>query len=266
MQNRLRNYIISGFATVAAFSGLITTALLLPTGTAFYLAITVCFLLAICCVITWQKTERTKYVEQSLHEIFVRLSKNVDSEAVIELYEIVAYFGMQDEVANTLWEMICTKPDPTERYWLYIALGMIGGKKAESIIENSLNDDNEFARNGAVEAQKLLRNPKRRTKKRDKLLFSYFDEYIYPAVTLSLCAVIAVAAIYHKILYSKYTSPNQVNTLLRAGQRQGIPAPNIITIRGNGGDIVINICNGEGDACEIIFTLSNSILYIKMGR
>ncbi len=117
MQNRLRHYIILGFTTVSAFSGLITTAHLLFTGTAFYITVTVCFLLAICCILTWQKIERTKCVKQSLHAIFVRLSENVDSEAVIELYEIVVYFGMQDEVANTLGEMICTKPDPTERYW-----------------------------------------------------------------------------------------------------------------------------------------------------
>jgi len=266
MQNRLRRYIISGFATVAAFSGLITTAHLLFTSTAFYLAVTVCFLLAICCVVAWQKTERTKYVKQSLHAIFVRLSENVDSEAVIGLNEIVVYYGMKDEVANTLGEMICTKPDPTERYWLYIALGMMGGKKAESIIENSLADDNEFARNGAVEAQKLLRNPKRRTRKRDKLLFSYFGEYISSVVTLSLCAVIIVATIYHKNLSSKYPLTTQVNTPVGVGQRQRIPAPNIITIRGNGGDIVINICNGKREAFEISFTISHPILYIKMGR
>lgn len=266
MQNRLRHYIISGFATVAAFSGLITTAHLLFTGTAFYLAVTVCFLVDLCCVVAWQRIERARYVKENLRMIFDRLSKKVDAKAVFQLTEIVDYFGMQNEVANTLGEMVYIKPDPTERYWLYIALGMIGGKKAESIIENSLADDNEFARNGVVEAQELLRKPKRRTRKHCKLLMRYrIGEYISSVVTLSLCVVIAAAAVYHKNLSSKPPLTTQINTSIGASQRPRITDLNIIiTMRGNGGDIVINMCNEKGDSLEISIMSSSSVLHLKM--
>lgn len=265
MQNPLR-YFISGFTIVAAFSGLVTMVYSFFTGTVFYVAVTVCFLLALCCVVAWQRIERARYVKESLRMIFDRLSENVDSEAVIQLAEIVEYFGMQDEVANTLGEMICTKPDPTERRWLYIALGMLGGKRAESIIEKSLIDKNQFVRNVAVEAQELLRKPKGHPRALDKSARRYrIGEYISPAVTLLLCSMIAVAAVYHKNLSSEHPSAIQINTSIGASQRPRIPDLNIIiTRRGNGGDIVINVCNEKRDSLEISITPSSSVLHFKM--
>lgn len=265
MQNRLR-YFMPGFTIVAAFSGLVTMVYLFFTGTVFYVAVTVCFLLDFCCVVAWQRIERTRYVKENLRMIFDRLSKKVDAEAVFQLTEIVDYFGMQNEVANTLGEMVYIKPDPTERYWLYIALGMIRGKRAESIIEKSLTDNNEFVRTVAVEAQELLRKPKRRTRKHGKLLMRYrVGEYISSVVTLSLCVVIAAAAVYHKNLSSKPPLTTQINTSIGASQRPRITDLNIIiTMRGNRGDIVINMCNEKGDSLEISIMSSSSVLHLKM--
>lgn len=42
--------------------------------------------------------------------------------------------------------------DPTERYWIYIALGNIGGNQAKSIVEKGLSDENQFANSGAENA------------------------------------------------------------------------------------------------------------------
>jgi|GEM_PF-5052609 len=42
--------------------------------------------------------------------------------------------------------------DPTERYWIYKALGEIGGRKALKAIKKGLSDDSEFAREGAETA------------------------------------------------------------------------------------------------------------------
>lgn len=134
MQSQLR-YFISGFSIVAAFAGLVGMAHSFLTDIAFHLAVIGCFLLVLFWVAIWQKNERAKYVNQSLCAIFDRLSKKVDAEGIDQLVAIVGYFGMQDEVADTLGEMVNIKPDPTERYWLYVALGMIGSKKAQSIIE-----------------------------------------------------------------------------------------------------------------------------------
>ena len=44
------------------------------------------------------------------------------------------------------------RPDPTERYWSYIALGKIRGDIAKSLITEGLDDENEWARKGAREA------------------------------------------------------------------------------------------------------------------
>lgn len=47
-------------------------------------------------------------------------------------------------------------PDPTKRYWIYIALGKIGGEEAKTTIENGLSDNDEFARLGAETAWQEL--------------------------------------------------------------------------------------------------------------
>ncbi|MGB2986480.1 MAG: hypothetical protein WBE26_11425 [Phycisphaerae bacterium] len=253
MQNTPRHF-ISGFSIVAASAGLISVAYSFFTGTAFYLAVIACFLLVLCCVVAWQKTERARYVNQSLRMIFDSLSENVDGDTVFQLVEIVAYFGTDDEVATTLQEMIYVKIDPTERYWVYIALGMIGGKKAEAVIRKGLTDDNEFARNGAQEAAELLRKPQRRAKRRGKLLRRYATgKYISSAVTLSLCAVIAGAAVYHKNLGSKPPSASPSTTPM-----------GIVITRGKGGDIWINICTDKGDFPKISITPSRSLLHLKI--
>jgi len=264
VQNRLTHY-ISGLSIVAAFTGLVSMAHSFFTGIAFYLAVTGCFLLALCCVVIWQKIERAKYVNQSLRAIFDRLSKKVDAEAFYQLVEIVEYFGMQDEVADTLGEMIYIKPDPTERYWLYIALGMIGGKRAKSIIEKSPTDDSEFAQNAAVEAGELLRKPERHEKKQDKLLGRCrAGEYLSAGLTLSLCAVIAAAAVYHKNLPLKPPHSVKNKTSTEAIQSPRTSDLNIIIRKGKGGDIWINMYNAKGDTFEISITPSISVSHIKI--
>ncbi len=42
--------------------------------------------------------------------------------------------------------------DPTERYWIYIALGKIGGNQAKSVVTEGLSDENLFANSGAEKA------------------------------------------------------------------------------------------------------------------
>jgi len=64
--------------------------------------------------------------------------------------------GMRNRVINYLLEAIYKHADPSERYWIYVALGEIGGKKAKSAIKKGLKDENEFARLGAEEAWKSI--------------------------------------------------------------------------------------------------------------
>ena len=46
--------------------------------------------------------------------------------------------------------------DPTKRYWIYIALGKIGGEEAKITIEYGLSDNDAFARSGAETAWQEL--------------------------------------------------------------------------------------------------------------
>jgi len=84
------------------------------------------------------------------------LLKCIDAEAVSWFVVIASKPGMQEEVVNALIEAIRLKEDPTERYWIYIALGKIGGKEAEAAVKKGLKDDNKFAALGAEEALKLM--------------------------------------------------------------------------------------------------------------
>lgn len=61
----------------------------------------------------------------------------------------------QPELFDNILDIIIaatTKPDPTERYWAYIALGEIGGERATATLRIGLDDKNSFARHGAEEA------------------------------------------------------------------------------------------------------------------
>lgn len=48
------------------------------------------------------------------------------------------------------------RPDPTERYWVYIALAQVGGPEAETAVREGLSDPDAFARSGAQEAWQIL--------------------------------------------------------------------------------------------------------------
>src|SRR5262249_28470067 len=62
---------------------------------------------------------------------------------------------LEDYLSNRL-----ARPSGTaERYWIYIALGILGGAKAQEVICSGLLDEvDEFARQGAQDAWELLRN------------------------------------------------------------------------------------------------------------
>ena len=49
-----------------------------------------------------------------------------------------------------------SKPDPYERYWVYIALGLIGSDRAKVLVEEGLTDKDKFARSGAERAMDIM--------------------------------------------------------------------------------------------------------------
>ncbi len=58
----------------------------------------------------------------------------------------------RSEVLRQIEESLSTKEDPSERYWMYVTLGEIGGDRAESLLKIGSSDTNPFAREGAKEA------------------------------------------------------------------------------------------------------------------
>lgn len=82
----------------------------------------------------------------------------IDAEEMERLVQLAGLPTKREEVFEYLSESLLNREDPTERYWVYIALGKIGGQAAEQkITDVGLRDDNEFARSGAVTGLKILR-------------------------------------------------------------------------------------------------------------
>lgn len=82
----------------------------------------------------------------------------IDYERFIDLTETAIKPGKRDSVINSLINEVSKRKDHTERYWIYIALGTIGGERAEDAIRRGLSETNDFARSGAIKAQDLIYN------------------------------------------------------------------------------------------------------------
>ena len=80
----------------------------------------------------------------------------IDASQHEHLVEITRRPGMRDKVVDYLINVRIMRKDPTERYWIYITLGKVGGKKAKAIVKEGLSDENEFARLGAESAWKII--------------------------------------------------------------------------------------------------------------
>ena len=79
----------------------------------------------------------------------------VDASTSKDLVDISKKPGMHISVIDFLMK-IMSKPDPAERYWVYITLGLIGSDRAEFLVEEGLNDGDEFARSGAERAMDII--------------------------------------------------------------------------------------------------------------
>ncbi|MGD2087165.1 MAG: toll/interleukin-1 receptor domain-containing protein [Candidatus Aminicenantes bacterium] len=80
----------------------------------------------------------------------------IDAAQKVFLVEIAKQPGMKEQVIDYLINSLNFRVDPTERYWSYVILGELGGEKAKSAVLKGLDDNNEFARQGAEDALRLL--------------------------------------------------------------------------------------------------------------
>lgn len=80
----------------------------------------------------------------------------VDSEMHNHLVSIASFPEMRDSIIDVLLKKMTHSNDPCERYWIYISLGRIGGKKAKQILTKGIEEENSFAKKGAQDGLQIL--------------------------------------------------------------------------------------------------------------
>jgi hypothetical protein len=88
----------------------------------------------------------------------------INAERKKHIVETANKTRLRNQVIDYLVEEMHKREDPTERYWIYIALGEIGGKRAKAAINEGLSDVNEFARLGAEAAYNIIKSRWKRFK------------------------------------------------------------------------------------------------------
>lgn len=145
------------FTVITGFATLVGTFYSILKGTGFYVALILSFLLALGTLVAGYQRDRVNRLKAIVYPLLMAYIKRVGAEVVPVVVEIAKYPGMQNQVADVLVEVLRAKPDPTERHWIYVALGMIGGKKSKPVVKKGLSEEDEFARLGAEEAWKLMK-------------------------------------------------------------------------------------------------------------
>jgi hypothetical protein len=145
------------FAVITGFATLVSALYLFLRGTEFYLSVALSSAFALATLIAWRQSDRASRLEAIIRPVLISLLENTGSEVVPLVVETAKRANMRNEVVNILIGLLRVKVNPTERYWIYIALGLIGGKDSRSAIEKGLLDENKFARLGAEEAWKSIK-------------------------------------------------------------------------------------------------------------
>lgn len=154
--------------------------------------------------------------------------------------------GLVDEIAR--------REDPTERYWIYTALGKIGGRSALAALTQALSDSNPFAREGAHAA---LTELKRRQSKRS------FGQTIQWLVLSVGCIVLLALG-----LYSWQLTTRAISNSARLGDRAPPYAPRVAYFTWNEtGDMkMIFDRDGEKWELQVSFPLENETCQIIINK
>lgn len=145
------------FTVITGFATLVGTFYSILEGIGFYVALVLSFLLALGTLVAWYQSDRANRLKAIVCPLLITLVKRVGAEMVPIIVEIAKSPGMQNQVADVLVEVLRVKPDPTERYWIYVTLGSIRSKKSKQAVKKGLLEEDEFARLGAEEACKIMK-------------------------------------------------------------------------------------------------------------
>jgi len=146
------------FTVIAGFAGLVGTSHALLSGRGLFVAVTLSFLLAVGTLVAWRQSEKAASLKAVVTPLLTALVEQVGAEVVPFVVAAAERPGLRDVVAAVLAETLLAKSDPTERRWIYVALGRVGGRGAKSAIRRGLSDEDEFARRGAEEAWEVVRH------------------------------------------------------------------------------------------------------------
>ena len=144
------------FTAITGLATLFGVSYQLLKGAPLYIALALSLVISLGATFAWYQNDRVKILKATLHPLILDLLKNIGAEAVPLIIEISKRPGIKNELIDLLIEVLSMKPDPTERYWIYIILGKIGGKRIKSVIKKGILDKDELARLGAKEAWKLI--------------------------------------------------------------------------------------------------------------
>jgi len=151
-------YIIAG---VIGFAGVVSPCLSAFKGMTLYIAVNFLFFATVLVVVSWFRRDRAEHMKAIARKQLAHLAGHLCAESIPQVIQIAEERGMRAAVAAVLIEALGSQPDGTKRYWIYAALGRIGGKASELAVKNSLSDENEFARLGAQAAWQAMSRRKR---------------------------------------------------------------------------------------------------------
>lgn len=146
------------FTITAGFATLVSASYIFLKGIGFYVALVLSLFLSIGTILAWYQSDRSSRLKTIAYPLLIALLKHMGADGVPIIIEIAKHPGMKNEVICVLVEALQAKPDPTERYWIYVALGMIDSRKSKLAVKKGLSDENEFACMGAEKAWKLIKS------------------------------------------------------------------------------------------------------------
>ena len=149
--------VITGFATlIGLWVTLQSVGLLLGIG--FYISLGLSFVFSLVTFFAWDQNDRVNRLEAIVDLVLTDLLKDIGKEEADLIADSAKNPGMQNNVVDTLDAVLSIKRDSTERYWIYIALGNIGGKKSKSIVKKARSNEKGFALDGVNAAWELVKD------------------------------------------------------------------------------------------------------------
>ncbi|MHB8523755.1 MAG: SEFIR domain-containing protein [Limisphaerales bacterium] len=186
----------------------------------------------------------------------------IDAQMAVTLVAEASNLGSRDAIVDSLVAEVPKREDPTERYWIYTALGEIGGHNAAAALSQGIADPDEFARQGATDALGVLsRILSSNTKKQSRRWWVFATSGI-----VLLCAGVMLLKLLDSSM-DRRTNPqvpspsSQPPTSILRKVDAGNPAPagHVVEIRWlDGGQVELRHNTPDGQSLSIIMSVPHA--------